>query len=79
MTMYEFADTVCKLPVEQQNEFCSSLKEILSEDEYLATVKFISLWGMFKSPAKYKAMRTAISETLFGISTPDAVQTMFDC
>lgn len=79
MTMYEFADTVCKLPVEQQNEFYSSLKEILSQDEYLATVKFIALWGMFRSPAKYKAMRTAISETLFGISISDAVQNIFDC
>jgi hypothetical protein len=76
--MYEFAGTVCKLPAEQQNEFFSSLKDILSDDEYLATVKFISSWGMFRSPAKFKAIRSAISEALFGISISDKVPTMFE-
>ena len=64
MTGREFADIVIRLPVEQQNEFLASLKEILTEEEYRATASFISLWSMFNSPAKYNAMKDACKETL---------------
>lgn len=60
----EFADIVIRLPVEQQNEFLASLKEILTEEEYRATASFISLWYMFNSPAKYNAMKEACKEEM---------------
>lgn len=70
MTSFEFAETIIHLPVEQQNAFFESLKNQLSEEEWLATVKFISLYGMFKSEAKYNAMKKAVKaqlvEELFG-------------
>ena len=65
MTAREFADIVIQLPVEQQNEFLASLKEIITDEEYKATATFISLWSMFNSPAKYNAMKEACKETLF--------------
>lgn len=64
MTAMEFADIVIRIPVEQQNEFLASLKEILTEEEYKATVAFISLWSMFNSHAKYNAMKEVCKETL---------------
>lgn len=78
MTMAEFANTVTNLPAEKQNEFFKSLKDVLSEEEWNATVQFISLFGMFKSPAKYKAMRTAICEEMFGMEVPFSVKSMWD-
>lgn len=64
MTAREFADIVIRLPVEKQNEFLASLKEILTEEEYKETATFISLWSMFNSNAKYNAMKEACKETL---------------
>jgi hypothetical protein len=64
MTAKEFADIIIHLPVEQQNEFLASLKEMLTEEEYKATATFISLWSMFNSPAKYNAMKEACKEAL---------------
>ena len=64
MTMFEFAETVNGMPVEKRNEFIERLKGELSEDEWNATVKFISLYGMFKSPVKYEAMKNAVCDTL---------------
>lgn len=60
MTAIEFADTIIHLPVEKQNEFFEILKGQLTEEDWLATVKFISLFGMFHSEAKYKAMKKAV-------------------
>lgn len=65
MTAKEFTDIVIHLPIEQQNEFLVSLKEILSEEEYKTTAAFIGLWSMFNSTAKYNAMKKACKETLF--------------
>lgn len=78
MTAVEFANTVTNLPTEKQNEFFASLKDILSEEEWNATVQYISWIGLFKSPAKYKHLRTAISEELFGMEIPMSVKSMWD-
>ena len=64
MTAAEFAETIIHLPVEQQNAFFEALKDQLSEEDWLATVKFISVFGMFHSHAKYNAMKKAIKATL---------------
>lgn len=64
MTIKEFAETIIHLPVEQQNAFLEILKDQLSEEDWLATVKFISLEGMFRSTAKYNAMKNAVKATL---------------
>lgn len=70
MTPNEFAETIIHLPVEQQNAFFETLKDQLSEEDWLVTVKFISVYGMFRSPAKHKAMKKAVLaqlvEELFG-------------
>ena len=78
MTAVEFANTVTNLPAEKQNEFFASLKDVLSEEEWNVTVQYIGWIGLFKSPAKYKALRTAISEELFGMEIPVAVRSMWD-
>lgn len=78
MTAVEFANTVTNMTAEQQNAFFDRLKVILSEEEYNVTVQYISWIGMFKSPAKYKAMRTAVCEKLFGMEVPLSVKTMWD-
>lgn len=78
MTTTEFLDTVSNLPAEQQNAFIEAIKSQLTEEEWLATVKCISLFGMFKSPAKYKAMRSALCEALFGMNVPVSKRTMFE-
>ena len=52
------------MPIERRNEFFERLKKELSEDEWLATVKFISLFGMFKSPVKYEAMKNAVCDMI---------------
>ena len=64
MTTTEFAETIIHLPVEQQNAFFETLNDQLSEEDWIATVKFISLYGMFRSPAKHKAMKKAVKATL---------------
>lgn len=64
MKPMEFAEMVVGMPVEKQNEFFENLKEELSEEDWNTTVKFISLVGMFKSPAKYEAMKKAICDVL---------------
>lgn len=65
MTATEFAETIIHLPVEQQNAFFEALKGHLSEEDWLATVKYVSLHGMFRSPAKFNAMKNAVKATLF--------------
>lgn len=64
MTMNEFAEAIIRMPVDKQNEFFESLKTVLTEEEWTATVKFVSLFGMFKSSAKYEAMKNAVCDTL---------------
>ena len=64
MNTFEFAETIIKMPVDMQNEFFAKLKEELSEDDWKTTVQFVGLYGMFKSPAKYNAMKNAICDTL---------------
>lgn len=64
MTHTEFADTVSRLPADQQNAFFESLKDQLSEEDWLAAVKFISLYGMFHNPEKYTALKNAVLDTL---------------
>lgn len=78
MTAVEFADTITNLPVEKQNEFFKKIKKVLSEEDYNATVQFIGFIGLFKSQAKYKALRTAICEELFGMEVPFSVKSMFE-
>ena len=65
MTPEEFAETIIHLPVEQQNAFFEILKDQLSEADWMATVQFISVFGMYRSPAKYYAMKNAVKSTLF--------------
>ena len=64
MTPNEFAETILRLPVEKQNAFFETLKDQLPEEDWLATVKFISLLGMYLNPAKYNAMKNAVKATL---------------
>lgn len=64
MTVNEFAETIIRLPIEQQNAFFETLKDQLSEEDWLETVKFISLYGMFRSEAKFEAMKKAVKATL---------------
>lgn len=64
MTPYEFAETVNNLPVAQQNAFFEVLKEQLSEKDWLTTIKFISLDGLFRNPDKYTALKNAVCDTL---------------
>lgn len=78
MSPIEAAQFISKLPVDLQNEFFENIKSFLTEDEWLAVVKYIGLIGMFSNPAKYKAMRTALCEELFGMEVPFSVKTMFD-
>lgn len=70
MTANEFAEIVIHLPTEQQNELLASLKEVLTEDEYKATATFISLHSIYRSHAKYNALKNAVKaqmvEELFG-------------
>lgn len=64
MTPYEFADAINNLPVAQQNSFFEVLKDQLSEKDWLTTVKFISLHGIFTNPEKYTALKNAVCDTL---------------
>ena len=78
MTAIEFANTVTNLPAEKQNEFFDELKNILSEEDYMTTIKYVSFIGLFKSPAKYKALRSALCEAMFGMEVDFAKKSMFD-
>ena len=64
MTMFEFAETINKMPVDKRNEFFERLKTELSEEDWEITVKFVSLFGMFDSPVKYEAIKNAVCDTL---------------
>lgn len=70
MTHLEFADTIIRLSDEQQNAFFEALKERLSEEDWITTAQFISLWGMYNNPEKFEAMKNAVKsalvEELFG-------------
>jgi hypothetical protein len=63
-TPNDFAEYIIHLPVDMQNKFLEVLKEELSEEDWLTTVKFISLHGMYRSEAKYNAMKHAVKATL---------------
>ena len=52
------------MPADKQNAFFERLKVELAEADWLAVVKFVSLYGMFKSPAKYEAMKNAACDTV---------------
>ena len=65
MTPREFAHTICQMPAEQQNAFFEELKGRLCEEEWLATVQFISLCGLYLHPGKYNAMKEAMKEIMF--------------
>ena len=62
MNIYEFADTVSAMPAEMQNEFFEILRNELSEEDCLTVMKFVSLNSLFKSPAKYEAMKHAVGD-----------------
>ena len=74
MTMTEFARTVLSMSEEKQNEFFSVLKTELSEEDWNTTVQFISIFSLLTNSSKYKAVRTAICETLFGMEVPFSVK-----
>ena len=64
MNPMEFAAQIIQMSAEQQNAFFERLKSELSEEDWNTTVKFISLFGMFKNPAKYEAIKNAVCDTL---------------
>lgn len=64
MESLDFAEMVSSMSVEKQNEFFKKLKNVLTEEEWNATVKFISLYSAFKSPVKYESMKNAVSDML---------------
>ncbi len=64
MNEIQFAETVLNMPAEKREAFFETLKTKLSEEDYLTTAKFISFIGMFKSPAKYEAMKNAVCDQL---------------
>jgi hypothetical protein len=64
MNPMEFAEKIIGMPVEKQNEFFEVLRGELSEEDWKTAVSFISLFGMFKSPAKYEAMKNAVCDQL---------------
>lgn len=65
MTPCEFADTITNLPTDRQNAFFETLKDQLSEEDWLTTVKFISLYGMLHNPEKYNALKNAMAHTMY--------------
>ena len=78
MTAVEFASTVLSMSNEKQNEFFNKLKTVLSEEDWKTTVLYISSIDLLTNPAKYKAVRTAVCEELFGLEVPFSVKTPFD-
>ena len=63
-TPKDFAEAIIHLPVDLQNEFFAVLKDQFSEEDWMATVKFIGTHGMFRSLVKYNAMKEAVKATL---------------
>lgn len=74
----EFIRTIINLPLEKQNEFFESLKDILTEEERETVMKMVALTDMLTNNAKYKAMRSAVCEELFGMEVPYSVKTRND-
>ena len=72
----EFIRTVINLPLEKQNEFFENLKGILTEEERTTVMRMVALTDLLTNTAKYKAMRSAICEELFGMEVPYSVKTM---
>ena len=64
MTPTQFIEKILKLPIEKQAMFFETLKKELSEEDYETTVKFIIIYSMFKSEAKYEAIKTAVCDAL---------------
>lgn len=59
-----FAWKVASMPAELQNKFFSAIKETLGEEDCQTVMKAISVMGLFRSPAKYNAMKEAVKATL---------------
>ena len=78
MTEIEFANAVTDLPYDKQNAFFEELKQTLFEEDYNTTLEFVSFVGLFKNQEKYKALRSALCEELFGMECPVSAKTMFD-
>ena len=64
MGSLEFAGIIASLSAENQNEFFKSLKGKVSDEDLKTVMSFVSLWSMFKSPAKYEAMKNAVCDQL---------------
>ncbi len=64
MTATEFALAVTEMPAEKQNEFFQNIKELFTEDEYNATLLFITHIGIYRSEEKKAALKTAIREMM---------------
>lgn len=64
MNHLEFAETIANLPTETQNAFFESLKGSLSEEEIQTIMAFVSMIKLFKSPAKYEAVKSAVCDAL---------------
>ena len=65
MGSLEFAGIIASLSAENQNEFFESLKGKISDEDLKTVMSFVSLWSMFKNPAKYEAMKNAVCDQLF--------------
>lgn len=63
-TPAEFAEVIIHLPSEQQNAFYEELKAQLCEEDLKSVVLFISAHGLFRSTAKYEALKKATKSTL---------------
>lgn len=70
MNPTEFIRAIINLPGDVQNEFFESLKGILTEEERETVMKMVALTDMLTNPTKYKTMRTALCEEMFGLSVP---------
>ena len=64
MKPMEFAEKIIGMPTEMQNDFFERLKTELNEKDLQTVMSFISLLSMFKSPAKYEAIKNAVCDTL---------------
>jgi Ca2+-binding EF-hand superfamily protein len=53
-------------------------KDMLTEEEMLATVNFLTLWDWFLDQDKYKLMRSEICKNLFGFEVPFSTKTTFE-
>lgn len=78
MNMGEYIKAVYNLPTELQNELFESLKDALTDEEIATIKQVVAYYDMFTNPTKYKAMRSAICEELFGMTVPFSVKTQFE-